>query len=209
MILRLPGRDLKSPRRPLLMGIVNINDDSFSGDGTLDIEEALQMARSHIAEGADIIDIGAESARTNREAISVEEEVRRLRAFLEKWPALRDEAKGADLEQHHFDYDQLDRAVTSGEPEGFIDLFTEKGKIVGATVVGPSAGETINELTARVNDGAKLRTVASMIRPYPTYGEAIAKAANVTLSEEFFNDRNKLVAGKVLAFLGKFDSAGD
>ncbi len=114
-----------------------------------------------------------------------------------------------DVEQHHFEYDQLDRAVTSGEPQGFIDLFTQKGKIVGATVVGHSAGETINELTARVNDGAKLRTVASMIRPYPTYGEAIAKAANSTLSEELFNDRNKKVAGKILDFLGKFDSAGE
>ena len=114
--------------------------------------------------------------------------------------------EGDDVDVHHFDYDQLDRAVTSGSPEGFIDLFTKKGKLVGATVVGQSAGETINELTARVNDGAKLRTLASMIRPYPTYGEAIAKAANVTLGDELFTDRNKQVAGKVLDLLGKFDT---
>ncbi len=99
MILRLPGRSIKFPRRPLLMGIVNINDDSFSGDGTLDPNEALELARSHIREGADIIDIGAESARTNREAISVEEEVNRLRSFLEHWPSIRDETSGADSEQ--------------------------------------------------------------------------------------------------------------
>ena len=117
--------------------------------------------------------------------------------------------EGDEVETHHFDYDQLDRAVTSGSPQGFIDLFTKKGKIVGATVVGHSAGETINELTARVNAGAKLRTVASMVRPYPTYGEAIAKAANITLGDELFNDRNKKVAGKVLEFLGKFDSPDD
>lgn len=117
--------------------------------------------------------------------------------------------EGDGVERHHFDYDQLDRAVTSGHPIGFIDLFTEKGKIVGATVVGTSAGETINELTARVNAGTKLRSVASMVRPYPTYGEAIAKAANSTLTEELFSDRNKAVAGKVLEFLGKFDSPDD
>lgn len=99
MILKLPGRNLKFPRRPLLMGIVNINDDSFSGDGTLDPAEALEMARDHIREGADVIDIGAESARTNREVISVEEEVRRLRSFLKHWPEVRDETKGADDEQ--------------------------------------------------------------------------------------------------------------
>ena len=33
-----------------------------------------------------------------------------------------------DVEKHHFDYDQLDRAVTSGNPQGFIDLFTENIK---------------------------------------------------------------------------------
>jgi dihydropteroate synthase len=97
MILRTPGRDIYFPRRPLLMGIVNINDDSFSGDGTLDASEALEKARALIADGADIIDIGAESARTNREAISVEEEVSRLRSFLTGWPELQ--KKTADSEQ--------------------------------------------------------------------------------------------------------------
>jgi len=79
------------------MGIVNINDDSFSGDGTLDASEALKKAQALIAEGADIIDIGAESARTNREAISVEEEVRRLRSFLTAWSGLQ--KKPADAGQ--------------------------------------------------------------------------------------------------------------
>lgn len=96
MILRTPTRKVVFPRRPLLMGIVNINDDSFSGDGTLNPVEAIAIARGHIREGADIIDIGAESARTNREAISVEEEVRRLRSFLAHWPALRAETGRAD-----------------------------------------------------------------------------------------------------------------
>ncbi|WP_265594372.1 dihydropteroate synthase [Haloferula sp. BvORR071] len=82
----LPGREILFPRRPLVMGIVNVNDDSFSGDGTLDISAALEQARRQSEEGADIIDVGAESARTNRAAIAVEEEVRRFRAFLEAWP---------------------------------------------------------------------------------------------------------------------------
>jgi dihydropteroate synthase len=67
------------------MGIVNVNDDSFSGDGTLDFEVAVEKARRQAEAGADIIDVGAESARTNREVISVPEEIRRLRSFLEKY----------------------------------------------------------------------------------------------------------------------------
>ncbi|MGB1889579.1 MAG: dihydropteroate synthase, partial [Akkermansiaceae bacterium] len=99
MILETPTRKISFPRRPLLMGIVNINDDSFSGDGTLDPKKALEQARKQIQEGADIIDIGAESARTNREAISVDEEVRRLRSFLDDWARIRDETKAIDDEQ--------------------------------------------------------------------------------------------------------------
>ncbi|MGK0187023.1 MAG: dihydropteroate synthase [Verrucomicrobiales bacterium] len=81
--LHCRGRVIRFPRRPLIMGIININDDSFSGDGTLNVEDALETATTMVAQGADIIDVGAESARTNRAAISVKEEVNRLRPFVE------------------------------------------------------------------------------------------------------------------------------
>jgi dihydropteroate synthase len=86
VIWKLPAREIIFPRRPLVMGIVNVNDDSFSGDGTLEIEAALAQAKRQVEEGADIIDVGAESARTNRAAVAVEEEVRRFREFLVRWP---------------------------------------------------------------------------------------------------------------------------
>ena len=86
MRLLLPDREIGFPRRPLLMGIVNVNDDSFSGDGTLDIDSALALARRQVQAGADVIDVGAESARTNRAAVPVVEEIRRFRTFLARWP---------------------------------------------------------------------------------------------------------------------------
>ncbi len=67
------------------MGIININPDSFSGDGTLDIQEAMMRAKNMVSEGADIIDVGGESARTNRSAVSEAEEIRRVQPFLEVW----------------------------------------------------------------------------------------------------------------------------
>lgn len=85
MILRLPERVIEFPRRPLVMGIVNVNDDSFSGDGTLDFDAALELARAQVRAGADVIDVGAESARTNRLAVPVEEEIRRFQGFVERW----------------------------------------------------------------------------------------------------------------------------
>jgi dihydropteroate synthase len=81
------------------MGIVNVNDDSFSGDGTLDFGAAVELARAQVRAGADVIDVGAESARTNRAAVTVEEEIRRFRGFLERWEQVwedggpRDEAQ--------------------------------------------------------------------------------------------------------------------
>ncbi len=79
------GVTLTWPRRPLIMGIVNLGADSFSGDGIIEIDRAIEHARGLVRDGADIIDIGAESARTNREAISEEEEAAQLIRFIEKW----------------------------------------------------------------------------------------------------------------------------
>jgi dihydropteroate synthase len=88
------------PRRPLITGIVNINDDSFSGDGTLDVDAALAIARSMIAAGADVIDVGGESARPNRAPISIEEEITRVRPFLERFRTAIDGIKPRDAQQH-------------------------------------------------------------------------------------------------------------
>jgi dihydropteroate synthase len=69
----------------MVMGIVNVNDDSFSGDGTLDFGQAIAQARGQVEAGADVIDVGAESARTNRSAVPVAEEVRRFAGFIDRW----------------------------------------------------------------------------------------------------------------------------
>lgn len=74
--------------RPLVMGILNLNDDSFCGDGTLDHGVAATRVKQMLADGADIIDVGAESARTNRVAISVTEEIARLEPFLASFSEL-------------------------------------------------------------------------------------------------------------------------
>ena len=83
MILRIREKTLDFSNRTMVMGIININDDSFSGDGTLDQYKAMQMALEKVDQGADIIDVGAESARTNRGPITIDEEVDRLTPFID------------------------------------------------------------------------------------------------------------------------------
>ncbi len=79
------GDVLTFSRRPLIMGIVNLSPDSFSGDGIEDVDAALARARALVADGADVIDIGAESARTNRGPVPEELEAERLVRFIERW----------------------------------------------------------------------------------------------------------------------------
>jgi dihydropteroate synthase len=70
---------------PAVMGVLNITPDSFSDGGQfIAPERALAQARRMIAEGADIIDIGAESTRPygGAEPISAEEELKRLQPIL-------------------------------------------------------------------------------------------------------------------------------
>ncbi len=67
-----------------MMGVLNVTPDSFSDGGQFDTpERALAQARRMIAEGADIIDIGAESTRPyGAEPVSAEEELERLQPVL-------------------------------------------------------------------------------------------------------------------------------
>jgi dihydropteroate synthase len=72
---------LLGERRPLLMGILNVTPDSFSDGGQFtDPQAALARARQMIADGADIIDIGAESTRPyiGAQPVSLDDEIDRL-----------------------------------------------------------------------------------------------------------------------------------
>jgi dihydropteroate synthase len=75
---------LLSKPTPAVMGVLNLTPDSFSDGGQFTVpERALAQARRMVAEGADIIDIGAESTRPyGSEPVSAEEELKRLRPVL-------------------------------------------------------------------------------------------------------------------------------
>ncbi len=133
MILQARQSRLAFPRRPLVMGIVNINDDSFCGDGTLDPTVALAQAGAQLREGADIIDIGAESARTNRGPITVDEEVSRLLPFLKAWPALLESSPAAP-----FDTEQCWPPLLS--------INTWRSEVIEAVL--PHGGDLINDISA-------------------------------------------------------------
>lgn len=69
---------------PKIMGILNVTPDSFSDGGmNFDTDKAIQRAVEMVQEGADILDIGGESTRPGADAVSVEEEIRRIAPVVE------------------------------------------------------------------------------------------------------------------------------
>ncbi|MGX7730832.1 hypothetical protein ACWPOB_16370 [Rhodococcus sp. 2H158] len=62
--------------------------------------------------------------------------------------------------------------MTEGATRGFTRLVLDrKHHIVGATIVGPRAGETIGELVLAVKHGLRTRDLAGATHPYPTYND--------------------------------------
>ena len=84
----------------------------------------------------------------------------------------------ADHDVRSWSNDEVDRAVTEGDTTGFTKLVTDRrGRVVGATVVGPRAGETLAELTLAVTRGLSTTALAGSTHPYPTYGDGPWNAA--------------------------------
>ena len=85
VLLRLRGRVIELGARPLLMGIVNVTPDSFSDAGDHPTVEArVALAAALVDAGADLIDVGGESARGDRPAVSAEEEIERVVPVVER-----------------------------------------------------------------------------------------------------------------------------
>jgi dihydropteroate synthase len=77
--LRLPSRALVLGARTVLMGVLNVTPDSFSGDGLHpDINAAVARALEIERGGADILDIGGESTRPGAEWLAADEELTRV-----------------------------------------------------------------------------------------------------------------------------------
>jgi dihydropteroate synthase len=185
MIWQARHHRIEFPRRPLVMGIVNINDDSFCGDGTLDPDKALAQAAQMLRDGADIIDIGAESARTNRAAITVAEEVTRLMPFLKAWPKLV-----AAFDKAPWDAEQVWPPVLS--------INTWRSEVIAAVL--PHGGDLINDISALPDEtnarlcadhGASLLIMHSVGQPKVPHTHVAYEDIWATL-ESFFDEKMAL-----------------
>ena len=80
-------------RRTAVMGVINITPDSFSDGGRfIRVEAALQEAKRQLRQGADVLDLGAQSTRPSAKEVGAEEECKRLlpvlTAIRKRWPEI-------------------------------------------------------------------------------------------------------------------------
>jgi dihydropteroate synthase len=194
---------LTFPRRPLVMGVVNLNDDSFCNDGTLDPDAALAQAAQMLADGADIIDIGAESARTNRGPITVDEEVRRLLPFMERWNELR--TSNIEHRTSNFESTTENQEPRTKNQEPLLSINTWRSEVVEQVL--PFGGDILNDLSALpaprnaelcARHGAALLIMHSVGQPKEPHTDTTYDDVMRTL-DEFFEAKIALASGAGLS----------
>ena len=86
-----------------------------------------------------------------------------------------------DHEVTHYGIDDLDRAITESEVNGFVKVLTKPGSdtILGVTIVGPHAGDIIAEFILAMKHGLGLNKILGTTHIYPTFAEANKFAAGV------------------------------
>ncbi len=81
-------------------------------------------------------------------------------------------------------HDEVDRAVAEGRTAGFSRLVLDRrGRVVGATVVGPRAGEVLAELALATRHGLRARDLAAVMHAYPTWADGPWNAAIAEVQE--------------------------
>ncbi|MEF9438659.1 MAG: FAD-dependent oxidoreductase [Candidatus Mariimomonas ferrooxydans] len=85
-----------------------------------------------------------------------------------------------------------DRSLAEGEEIGKVKMLLDgKEKPIGVQILGPQAGELLNEWVAVMNGGIKLSKLAGAVHPYPTLGEINKKVVGTFFSEKIFSDKIK------------------
>jgi len=176
--LMLPeNRKLNLGERPLIMGILNLTFDSFYPQSRIgdDRETLLKRAEKMIEDGADILDIGAESTRPGAEPLSLEEEMKRL-------------IPGVESLRKNF-------------PEAVISVDTYKANVAEAAV--EAGADIINDISGLSFDSNMADTIARLGVPViimhikgtpkdmqkdPRYDDVIGEI------KEFFEDKMALAA---------------
>ncbi|MEL6317775.1 MAG: FAD-dependent oxidoreductase, partial [Pseudomonadota bacterium] len=108
-------------------------------------------------------------------------------------------AQGLTVETIVWRFKDNDRAQAERDTDGMVKVVaTPKGKVLGAGVVGPHAGELIQIWALALSKGLTLKDLTGMIAPYPTLGEASKRAAGQFFAPKLFGPTARFVVRSLL-----------
>jgi pyruvate/2-oxoglutarate dehydrogenase complex dihydrolipoamide dehydrogenase (E3) component len=98
----------------------------------------------------------------------------------------------------HFDFKDIDRAITEHETTGLFKLIVAKGprwsgggRILGATILGPHAGELLHETVLAMKAGLRIDAISGAIHAYPTLSQVHKRVVNTYYGEQLFSAKTR------------------
>jgi dihydropteroate synthase len=189
---KLKRREIQLGDRTLLMGVLNVTPDSFSDGGKYsDPDRAFARALELEEQGADMIDIGAESTRPGSARISVAEEMRRLIPVLKR---LKDQL-GIPISVDTYKAEVAERALELG-----VDVINDPSGLtfepaLARVISNHDAGLVLNHMRGRPDNWARLGPM-----PDPVAGIARDLGAAVSRARHVGIAANKLAIDPGLGF---------
>lgn len=95
--------------------------------------------------------------------------------------------QGIEPKVLRFAFKDVDRALTEVETGGLTKLVTHKGRILGAAILGPHAGELIHEIVLAMQTGAGIGAISAAIHAYPTLAQIHRRAVNTAYAPRLFS----------------------
>jgi pyruvate/2-oxoglutarate dehydrogenase complex dihydrolipoamide dehydrogenase (E3) component len=95
--------------------------------------------------------------------------------------------QGLEIEVLRFPFKEVDRAITEGTAVGTTKFVVHKGRIVGASILGPRAGELLHEIVLAMKSGARISTLSATIHAYPTLSQVHRRTVNTHFSGKLFS----------------------
>lgn len=99
--------------------------------------------------------------------------------------------QGLDVQVARFPFKDVDRALAEGNEHGRAKLIVHRGRLVGASILGPHAGELIHEAVLAMQTRTKIGTISGMVHAYPTLSQIHRRAVNSLYSEKLFSARTR------------------
>jgi len=104
------------------------------------------------------------------------------------------QAQGIRYEIARFPINEIDRAITDGNDEGFIKILIARGRLAGASLVSAHAGELIHELALAMQVKAKAGDISRLIHAYPTLSQIHRRAINARYAPRLYSGKARLLA---------------